>query len=122
MQEDKELKDLLMKWSVENPSAEFTSHVMQRITSASVANAHTQPLFKQSVPRILLYVFILVCIVLFTLCFTTPFSLPFQFTVELPAKYFAQGFYFLIAFWVVMLFNLILKRYSIIAENHWSRS
>lgn len=113
MQDDKELKELLMKWAVESPSADFTSHVMQRVTPAYTSNLHTQPLLKQRVPRILLYVFMLVCIALFTLCFTTPFSLPFQFTVELPAKYFSQSFYFLIAFWVVMLSNLVLKRYSI---------
>ena len=113
MQEDKELKDLLMKWAVENPSADFTSHVMQRITSASVANAHTQPLLNQRVLRILLWVFILTCILLLTLCFTTLISLPFQPTIVLPVKYFSQGFSFLFAFWVVMLFNLISKRYSI---------
>src|SRR4051794_18682382 len=110
MQEDKDLKALLMKWGIENPSADFTSHVMKRITSASVANSHTSPLLKQRLLRILFVVFILVCMALLALCLTTPSFLPFQFTIELPVKYFTQGFSFLIAFWVVMLLNLILKR------------
>jgi hypothetical protein len=122
MQEDKNLKELLMKWAVENPSATFTSHVMQRITATSVANSHPAPLLKQRLLQVLLGVFILVCIALLILSFTTPVSLPFQFTIKFPAKYLSQGFYFLIAFWVVMLFNIISKRYSIIAENHWHRS
>jgi len=110
MQEDKDLKELLMKWGVENPSADFTSHVMQRITSAYVTNSHTVPLLKQRIMQVLLGVFILVCIALLALCFTTPLALPFQFSVELPARYISQGFSFLIAFWLVMLLNLVLRK------------
>jgi len=113
MQEDKELKELLMKWAEERPSADFTSHVMQRITSAYTPGLYTQPLLKQRLPKILLAAFLFVCIVLITICATTPITLPFQLTIDLPAKYYSQGFYFLVAFWVVMFFNLISKRYSI---------
>src|SRR3954464_8332635 len=109
MQDDKELKKLLMKWAVENTAADFTSHVMQRVTSASAAYARTSTLHKQRLPQILFGVFILVCIVLLILCITTPAAIPFQFTIKLPAKYFSQGFSFLIVFWVVMFFNLIVK-------------
>jgi len=110
MQEDKNLKELLMKWGVESPSADFTSQVMQRITSASVANSYTSPLLKQRLLQILFGVFILVCIALLVLCFTTPITLPFQSKVTLSAKYFSQSLSFLIAFWIVMLLNILLKK------------
>jgi hypothetical protein len=110
MQEDKNLKELLMKWAVENPPTDFTTHVMQRITADTMANAHTAPLLKQRLIQVLLSVFILVCMALLALCLTTPTALPFQFTIKLPVKYFSQAFSFLIAFWTVMLLNLLLKK------------
>lgn len=110
MQEDKDLKDLLMKWAVECPSADFTSRVMQRVASASVTNPHTAPLLKQRLPQIVAGIFLLICIALLALCITTPVLLPFQFTVSVPARYLSQGFSFLVAFWVVMLFHIIPKR------------
>ena len=111
MQEDKNLKELLMKWGVESPSADFTSQVMQRITSASVADSYTSPLLKQRLLQILFGVFILVCIALLVLCFTTSTAFPFQLTMSFPAKYLSQGFTFIIAFWVVMFLNLVSKKY-----------
>jgi hypothetical protein len=111
MQEDKNLKELLMKWGVEHPSADFTSQVMQRITAASIANAHTASLLRQRLLQVLLGVFILVCIVLLVLCFTASAAFPFQLIVSLPAKYLSQGFSFIIAFWVVMFLNLVSKKY-----------
>ena len=111
MQEDKNIKELLQKWGVENTSADFTSHVMQRITSAYIYNTPAQPLFKQRLPQILLCMFILVCIVLFALCFTTPVTLPFQFTIKLPANYLSQGISFILIFWIVMLLNVGFKKF-----------
>ena len=108
--EDKELKELLTKWAVQQPSAHFTSQVMERITSTY--SFKTSLPYKQKVLQILCGVFILVFVALLTLCFTTPVAMPFQFNVKLPDKYLIQGFSFLITFWVVMLLNLTFKRLS----------
>ena len=111
MQEDKHLKALLKQWAVENPSADFTSRVMQRVTPAYTFNTPPTPLLKQKVPQLLFSIFILICIALLALSFIMPAaSLPVQFTVKLPVINFSQGFSFLIAFWVVMLFNLAFKK------------
>lgn len=113
MQEDKDLKELLMKWSVQHPSADFTSSVMQRITAASNFNSAATVLLKQKLPRALCGAFVLVCIVLLALSFAVNANaLLFQFTVKLPAKYLSQIFYFLTVFWIVMLFNTAIKKYS----------
>lgn len=113
MQDDKELKELLKKWGVEHPAANFTSRVMQQVTSTYSAHPQTPPLFKQTLPRILICLFILVCSVMLALSLKLPGkALPFQFEIQLPIKYLYQGFSFLIAFWTVMLFNLSSKNLS----------
>src|SRR5438067_1223223 len=121
--EDKNLKELLMKWGVEHPAANFTSQVMHQITSAYSYSTGATPLFKQKLPRILLGVFILLCFAILALAFISPVKALWpQFEISLPVNYLSQGFSFLIAFWVVMLFSLILKRYFLIAEDHWRSS
>jgi len=121
MQEDKQLKALLTKWAVEQPAADFTNTVMQRITSAG--NAHTSPLHQQKLPRLLPGAFIIICVLLLALSFRVPAAtIAFLFTPKLPAQYLMQGFYFLVAFWVVMLLNLLFKKYFFhrSTQNHSS--
>jgi len=114
MQEDKELKELLMKWAVEDTAADFTSQVMQQVTLAYNIQQHNQPLFKQKLPRVVLGAFIGICVMLFAISIIFPATtLPFQFNVKLPERYCWQSFQFLAVFWIVMLFNLVLKRYSL---------
>src|SRR5437879_1933034 len=106
MQEDKKLKELLIKHIVEETSAEFTNTVMQRIQSGAAVKAYAKPLLKQKLLKTLIIAFILVCVVLLTLTiFMQDAQLPFLFSVKLTAKCFSQTISFLIAFWLVMLIN-----------------
>ena len=113
MQEDKHLKELLMKYGVEHPSAGFTGRVMQHIHPVPVSKARTSFLLEQLLPKVLLGAFVLVCMALLAFCLATPLTLPVQLTIYLPSKYLTQGFSFLIAFWVAMLFNLLSKRLAV---------
>ncbi len=110
MQEDKKLKELLIKHAMEETFADFTNTVMQRIQSAAAAKAYAKPLLKQKLPKTLIVAFILVCIVLIALSiFMQDAQLPFLFSVKLTAKYFSQIISFLIAFWVIMLINQLVN-------------
>ena len=107
MQEDKKLKELLMKYAVEETSEEFTATVMQRIEAMAAAKTHTTSLVKYNFFKILLIAFLLVCAVLFILSFFIKgIQLPIYVSLKLPAEYFSQVVFFLIAFWVVMFINL----------------
>jgi hypothetical protein len=105
MQEDKRLKDLLVKYAVEETSENFTSTVMQRI---ELMSAKTYiPLLKQNPLKILIVAFLLVCtgLLVISIFMYDSFQLPFYFSIMFPAKYFSQIIFFLIAFWVVMFIN-----------------
>lgn len=109
MQEDKQLKEWLMKHAVEQPAPDFTSRVMEQVTSAY--NYQQQPFFKQPLPRVLLGVFILVCIAVFILALKIPAAaITFRLTAMLPAKAISQCISFLIAFWVVAMLNIVYQK------------
>lgn len=111
MQEDKNLKELLTKWGMETPSADFTSSVMQRVTAAYHSTKPAMPLLKQKIPQLLLAMFLLVCIALLALsCTIAAAALPFHFTVQLPAKSISQSLSFLLVFWIVVLLNVTAKK------------
>ncbi len=107
MQEDKKLKELLIKYAVEETSEDFTGNVMQRIELMAAAKTHTTSLVKYNLLKILLIAFLSICVVLLILSiFIKGVQLPFYFSLKLPAVYFSQIVFFLIAFWLVMLINL----------------
>jgi hypothetical protein len=107
MQEDKKLKELLMKYAVEETPENFTDTVMQRIEAMAAVKTHTISLAKNKFLKILLIAFVLVCAVLLILSiFKKGVQLPIYFSLKLPAEYFFQVVFFLIAFWVVMFINL----------------
>jgi hypothetical protein len=107
MQEDKKLKELLIKYAVEETPKDFTGNVMRRIQLMAAAKTHTTSLVKYKLLKILLIAFLLVCAVLFILSiFIKDIQLPFYFSIKLPTTYFSQVVFFLIAFWLVILINL----------------
>lgn len=107
MQEDKKLKELLMKYALEETPEDFTSAVMQRIELITAAKTHTASFATNKLLKILLIAFLLVCAVLFILSiFIKSVQLPIYFSLKLPSEYFFQVVFFLIAFWTVMLINL----------------
>jgi uncharacterized membrane protein len=108
MQEDKKLKEFLMKHAVEETTSDFTNIVMQRIQISAAAKISVTPLLKQKLLRILMAAFLLVFVILLVLSISMqPLKLPFHFSVKLPAEYFSEIISFLIAFWVVMIINLL---------------
>ena len=112
MQEDKKLKELLMKYAVEETPENFTGTVMQRIESMAV-KTHRTSFAKFKLLKILLIAFLLVCAVLFILSiFIKGMQLPIYFSLKLPAEYFSQVVFFLLAFWVVMFINLFWNKMS----------
>ena len=64
MQEDKNLKELLVKYTVKETSADFIMNVMLRIESANAARPYQTSLLKHKLLQILMVAFVLVCIVL----------------------------------------------------------
>ncbi len=107
MEEDKNLKELLSEWALLDTPEDFTARVMQRVAAAHA----TTPLLKDKLMKVLVGVFVLVCLVLLALCIISqPVQLPFNFTVPLPPAYFSQITSFLIVFWVVMIGNEIVNR------------
>jgi hypothetical protein len=107
MQEDKKLKELLMKYAVEETPGDFNATVMQRIKLMAAAKTHTTSLVKYKLLKILLTAFLSICVVLLILSiFIKGVQLPFYFSLKLPAEYFSQVVFFLIAFWLVMSINL----------------
>ena len=106
MQEDKKLKELLIKYAVEETPEDFTGNVMQRIKLIT-AKKYTTASIKYSLLKILIIVFLLVSAVLFMVSiFIKNMQLPFYLSIKFPAEYFSQIIFFLIAFWFVMLINL----------------
>src|SRR2546423_9723215 len=98
MQEDKKLKELLMKYAVEETPKDFTATVMQRIELMAAAKRHTTSLVKYNLLKILLITFLLVCVALLILSvFIKGVQLPFYFSLKLSAEYFSQVVFFLIA-------------------------
>ena len=107
MQEDKKLKELLMKYAVEEAPENFTGAVMQQIESMAAAKTHTASSVKYNLLKVLFIAFFLVCAVLFILSiFIKGMQLPIYFSLKLRAEYFSQVVFFLISFWIVMLINL----------------
>ena len=107
MQEDKKLKELLMKYAVEETPENFTGTVMQQIESMAAAKTHTASLVKYNLLKVLFIAFFLVCAVLFMMSiFIKGVQVPIYFSLKLPVEYFFQVIFFLISFWIVMLLNL----------------
>lgn len=114
MQEDKKMKELLMKFAADNPPADFTGKVMQRVNLVHTYQTQSKPLLNQSILQVLLGVFVIICVVLLALSFTMPATtLALQLDVKLPARYFTQGIQFLMVFWVVVLFNVVVKKHAV---------
>ena len=76
MQEDKKLKELLIKYAVEETPENFTGTIMQRIELMAAAKKHTTPFVNYKLLKILLIAFFLVCAVLFMLSIFTNVHLP----------------------------------------------
>jgi hypothetical protein len=119
MQEDKKLKELLMKHAAEQTSPDFTNRVMQRVQTRNAASIPGLSLFKQKSLRIMIVAFLLVFFILLVLSISMqPVKLPFYFSVKLPAEYFSEIISFLIAFWVVMIINQLWNNiFSLVRKN-----
>ena len=119
MQEDKKLKELLIKHAAEETLPDFTSVVMRRVESIATMPATT--LVKQKSLRILVAAFLLVFVALLVLSISMqPVKLPFYFSVKLPVEYFSEIISFLIAFWVVMIISRVWNNiFSLVRKNHF---
>ena len=110
MNEDKNLKEILMNFTVQETSAGFTNDIMKRV-EATVTASQNVPVIKQKPLQKLMIAFGVICILLFALCiFIQPVKLPFHFNIILLLSYCMQVIYFLIVFWLVMLVNQLWNR------------
>ena len=122
MQEDKKLKELLMKHATEQTSPDFTNRVMQRVQTSAAASTPGTSLLKQKSLRTMMAAFLLVFVVLLVLSISMrSVKLPFYFSIKLPAEYFSEIISFLIAFWVVMIINRLWNKnvFSLLRKNQF---
>lgn len=110
MQEDKNLKQILIKFAGEDTSADFTNRVMKEVETAASQKQNISFLKRRPL-QIVLFLFGSICLLLLIACdFTQPFELPFRFALQLSQSYYLQAIDFLIIFWMVMLANRLWSR------------
>jgi hypothetical protein len=106
MQEDKNLKDLLLKGGLEKASPAFTNLVMKRIERIKYIN---EPLISNKLIRIYRFVFITILGLLFlTGLVIKIYSLPVTINLKLPAIYIQYSdtiLIYIIAFWALLFIS-----------------
>jgi len=105
MQEDKNLKSLLSKYAMQEPSEEFDNNIMQLIEKSKL----TQPSFliNRLLLRVLAALFAIISIALVaTSIFAKPKTYPINFSISFSPDLYKQLFSFIVAFWIVMFINL----------------
>lgn len=109
MQKDKKLDELLKQHAIEETSPDFTASVMNKIAALQTSKYNIASPFQSSLSKILIGVFVFVCIALLVASIMHPFAPGIKINIQ-PPSYTAQLIYFFIAFWVVMLANLLWKK------------
>ena len=104
MEGDKELKQVLKEYAFEETSSSFDAVIMQKITAAM--SKKEKPLMNAFVLSVLKIVFLISGISLIGCLIFLPLPhMQFSFTSNFSNNVYRQLFSFLIAFWVVLLFN-----------------
>ena len=110
MQKDKKLDELLKQHALEETSADFTAGAMNKIAALQTSKYNTTSPFQSGLLKILIGVFVFVCIMLLVASIVMhPFAPAIKINMQ-PPFYTTQLIYFFIAFWVVMLANLWWKQ------------
>ena len=114
MQEDKNLKNLLNEYAIQDTSSTFSSNVMEKITAASFIH-QSKPLLNNNILNLLKIVFLIVLIALIIYVVITPFkNITVPFNTDIDENIYKQLFSFIIAFWTTIIINLwVNKRWNI---------
>ncbi len=107
MQEDKNLKEMLLKWGVEETSPGFTATVMNSIEAASATKQYKQPLLNNKLKQIFVLAFLFLSLALFAISiYMKPADLPFVLSIpKIKFEYFTNTLTFLLIFWIFMISN-----------------